>query len=119
MSFWVVPPTFSDVSGTRDAYGLYRQSCLTSTIIFVLTVIRWCFYCVFLCHIVLSVPSSLVVACWERAGLLALLCVMFYCDFVTFQYGVLSQVWYLIVPISDICFLPYFIDGSKSFVGPP
>ena len=29
------------------------------------------------CHAVLSVPCSLVITCWERADLLALLCVMF------------------------------------------
>ena len=28
---------------------------------------------------VLSVPCSLVVTCWERAGLLAVLCVAFSC----------------------------------------
>ena len=38
------------------------------------------------CHAVLSVPYHLVVTCWERADLLALLCVMFYCV------GVLDQV---------------------------
>ena len=43
------------------------------------------------------VPFSLVVTCWERAVLLALLYVMFSCAFVTFAYGVLGQVWYLIV----------------------
>ena len=63
---------------------------------------------VFLCHIVLSVPCSLVV-CWERTDLLVLLCVMFSCDFVTFLYGVLGQVWYLVVSIPDLCLLPYFV----------
>ena len=48
------------------------------------------------CNTVLSVPCSLVVTCWERADLLALLYVMFSCVFVTFPYGVLGQVWYLI-----------------------
>ena len=32
-----------------------------------------------LCCAVLSVPCSLVVTCWERADLLALLCVVLYC----------------------------------------
>ena len=52
---------------------------------------------VFLCHTALSVSCSLAVACWKRADLLAFLYVMFSCDFVTFPYGVLGQVWYLIV----------------------
>ena len=32
-----------------------------------------------LCHVVLSVPCSLVVTCWKRADLFALLYVVFYC----------------------------------------
>ena len=45
----------------------------------------FCYLCfVFVCHTVLSVPYRLVVTCWERAVLLALLCVMFswcFCHF--------------------------------------
>ena len=39
----------------------------------------WLFFviCVFLCHI-LSVSCSLVVTCWERVDLLAILSVMFF-----------------------------------------
>ena len=59
-------------------------------------------------YTVLYVPCSLVVTYWERADLLALLCVMFPCVFVTFPYGVSGQVWYLIVLISDLCLLVYF-----------
>ena len=70
-----------------------------------------CVFMLFLFHVcnaVLFVHCSLVVTCWERADLLALLCVMFSCVFVTFPYGVLGQVWYLIVSIPDICLLPFF-----------
>ena len=35
-------------------------------------------------------------------------CVMFSCVFVTFQYGVSGQVWYLIVLISELFLLLYF-----------
>ena len=59
------------------------------------------------CHAFLSVLCSLVVTCWERAGLLTLLCVMVSCVFVTFPCGVLGQVWYLIVLISDLFLLSY------------
>ena len=38
---------------------------------------------------------------------LALLCAMFSCVSVTFPYGVLGQVWYMIVSIPDICLIPY------------
>ena len=68
-----------------------------------------------LCHTVLSDPCSLVVTCWKRADLLALLCVMFSCDFVTFPYGVLSQVWYLIESIPDICLLHYLHIYDNNF----
>ena len=59
------------------------------------------------CRAVLSVHCSLVVTCWERANLLALMCDVFLC-FVTFLCSVLGQVWYLIVSIRDFCLLPYF-----------
>ena len=54
---------------------------------------------------------------WSPAGVglggvgddfLALLCVMFSCVFVTFPYGILGQVWYLIVSIPDRFLLSYF-----------
>ena len=66
------------------------------------------------CHAFLSVHCSLVVTCCERADLLALLCVMFYCVFVTFPCGVLGQVWYCTVLIPDLCLLTYFI--KKVFI---
>ena len=48
----------------------------------------------------------------ERADFLALLYVMCFCLFVTFPYGILGQVWHLIVSIPDLylCRLPYFKD---------
>ena len=53
--------------------------------------------------------SLLLVALWppvgKRADLLALLCAVFYCAFVTFSYGVPGQVLYL---IPDLCFPLYF-----------
>ena len=56
----------------------------------------------------MSIYCSLVVTCWERADSFAILCVTFFLCFVTFQYGVLGQVWYLIVSIPDLCLLSYF-----------
>ena len=44
--------------------------------------------------------------------LLALLYVMFSCAFVTFPYDFLCQVWFLIVTISDLCLLSYFVSYS-------
>ena len=65
------------------------------------------------CHTVLSFPCSLVITCWERADLLALLHVMFSCVFITFTYGVVGQVWYLIVWIPVFCLLPSFMKACK------
>ena len=68
-------------------------------------------YCGFVfcvCYDVLSVPCNLVIACWEIVDLLALFCVMFSCVFATFPYGVLGQVWYLIVSIPELCLLFHY-----------
>ena len=57
--------------------------------------------------------SLFIAALWspEGKGLLALVCDV-YCDFVTFPFSILGQVWYLIVSIPDPCCLSYF----ESFV---
>ena len=52
-----------------------------------------------------SVHCCLVVTCWERADLLAL---------VTFPCGILGQVWYLIVSFPDLCLLSYFVQPSPA-----
>ena len=56
------------------------------------------------CHAFASVHCCLVVTCWERVDLLALVCEV-YCVFGTFQCGILAQVWYLIVLFPDLCCL--------------
>ena len=56
-----------------------------------------------------------IAALWspEVKGLSSwLLFVIVYCDFVTFQFGILGQVWYLIVSITDPCSLSYFAETS-------
>ena len=45
------------------------------------------------CHVFLFFNCSLVVTCWERADLSALLYVMFHCVFVTFPCDVMGPVW--------------------------
>ena len=59
------------------------------------------------CHVFLSVHCNLVVTCWERVDLLALLFVMFHCVFVTYPCGVPGQVWCLFISISGLCILSY------------
>ena len=68
-----------------------------------------CFLCLVFLMISL-VHCSLVVTCWERADLLALVgnVYMFICVFVTFPCGILGQVWYLIVSFPDLCRLLIF-----------
>ena len=46
---------------------------------------------------------------WERADLLALVYVLFYCVIVTFPWGFIGQVWYLIVLVPDLYLLFYFV----------
>ena len=59
-----------------------------------------CYLCfMFVCHTVTYFPCSRV---------------MFSCVFVTFPYGVLGQVWYLIVSILDICLPLYFVTSNKT-----
>ena len=48
------------------------------------------------------------VTCLERAYLLALLCVVFSCDLVTFPSDFPGLIWYLIVSIPDLCLPLYF-----------
>ena len=67
-----------------------------------------CFFClVFAMPLCASVYMCLVVTCWERADLLALVCgvLLLVCHF---PIGILGQVWYLIVSIPDLCTLTYF-----------
>ena len=61
--------------------------------------------CVF--HAFASVHCCLVVTCRESADLLAFVCDV-YCVFVTFPFGILGLVWYLVVSIPDPCCLSYF-----------
>ena len=82
-----------------------------SKAILLLLIVFFCLVCV--CYIVLSVNCSHIVNCWEKTGPLALLDLMFY---VIFPYGVLGQVWILIVSIPELCILPFFIsnlNGSR------
>ena len=69
-----------------------------------------CVFClVFAMLLCASVYMCLVVTCWERADLLALVCAVLLLPVVChFPIGILGQVWYLIVSIPDLCTLTYF-----------
>ena len=66
------------------------------------------FICVCLYQTVMSVSSSPLATLWKRADLLAFLYVMSSCVFVTFPFGVLGQMWYLIVSIPVLCIFSLF-----------
>ena len=64
-------------------------------------------------HAFASVHCCLVVVtCWERADLLALVGDV-YCISVTFPCGIVGQVWYLIVSFPDLC-LRFYSDLDSS-----
>ena len=58
----------------------------------------------YLCLVFVMLSRLFIAALWspegKRADVLALVCGV-HCDFVTFPFGVLGQVWYLIVSIPD------------------
>ena len=58
-------------------------------------------------HAFTSLHYCLVITCWERADLLALVGDV-YCIFVTFPFVILGQVWYLVVSFPDLCRLSFF-----------
>ena len=64
-----------------------------------------------------SVNMCLVVTCWERADLLALVfgVLLRVCHF---HLGILGQVWYLIVSIPHLCTLNYFDISDVLSQGP-
>ena len=61
-----------------------------------------CYFCI----VFFMLSRLLIAALWSPAGkgLTSWLSfVMLYCMFVTFPFGILGQVWYLIVLIPDLC----------------
>ena len=66
------------------------------------------FFClVFAMPLYTSVYICLVVTCWERADLLALVCGVLLLN-CYFPICILGQVWYLIISIPYLCTLTYF-----------
>ena len=70
------------------------------------------FFCLlFVMLLCASVYCCLVVICWERADLLALVCDVLL-KVCYFPIGILGQVWYLIASIPDLCPLYYFYNQT-------
>ena len=98
---------------------LMRKMFIFDNLVLVIKVIfvdHLCWLCftfhVCLCCAVLSVPCRPVIASWERTDFFALLFAMFPCVFVTFPYGDLGQVCYLIESIHYLCLFLYFYDPT-------
>ena len=64
--------------------------------------------CICYCYTVLSVPCNIVIACWEMADLLALLCVTFSCVYVTLPYGI------LILVAKNLIWFSFNIENNKT-----
>ena len=60
------------------------------------------------CEELVPILHSVKFANCDICGSTGLSCILCLC-FVTFPYGVLGQVWYLIVLIRDLCFLSWLI----------
>ena len=69
------------------------------------------FWCVFIMLMYASFYCCLVVTCWERTDLLALVCdVLLWVRY--FPIGMLGQVWYFILLIPDICLFCTLLEIS-------
>ena len=71
----------------------------------------------YLCLVFVMLSRLFIAALWSPAGkglTTWLLFVMFNCGFVTFPYGILGQMWYMIVLIPYLCPLSYL--NSKYMV---
>ena len=95
-------------------YYMWDETLSPTVKSFLLTVPRryfvWWSFVLFMslvCHAFVFVHCYLVVTWRERADLLALVCDI-YCNFVTFPFGILGQVWYLFASIPDPYCLFYF-----------
>ena len=91
-------------TGLSPPVKYFNDSCKKVLLLWIICVFVFC-----VSHAFASVHCCLVVTCWERAGLLALVGDI-YCIFVTFPCGILGQVWYLIVLFTELClFLIYVL----------
>ena len=59
----------------------------------------------------ISIRFCLVITCRERDDRVVFLCIILSCIFVTLLHGVLEQMLYLIVSITDLC-LFFYINGT-------
>ena len=92
----------------NSPFKMYCAIVLTKKAVLLLRIICLFVSCVSL--VFASVHCCLVVTCWERADLLAIVGDIYFI-FVTFPCGTLGQMWYLIVSFSDLCHLSY-LEGT-------
>ena len=73
----------------------------------------------YLCLVFVKRLCPFIAASWSLAGkglTYWLSFVMSNCIFVTFPYGILGQVWYLIVSIYNFCCLSYFFNYDIFYI---
>ena len=73
----------------------------------------WILFVIYVSSLSVILSCMLLAALW-RPDHFTLLYVISICVFVTFRYGVLGQVWYLIVSLPDLCLLPYYVTNNKT-----
>ena len=67
----------------------------------------------YFCLLFVMISHLFIAALWSPAGkglVIWFAFVIFNCAFVTFQCGILGQLWYLILSIPDRCCLSYFYN---------
>ena len=84
---------------------MFKPSIIIFTVLSKAVFLLWIVFVIFVCFAaVLSVPCSLVITCWERACLLALLCIVF--SYVSVTSPFVSRVRYMVLGFIDSLTLP-------------
>ena len=107
----IKPNTYVSWSTSELRVSCYRESYLIPPVMILLTIPRRYFFCESVLFVfVFAILSGLFhTVMWSSKVLfLALLHVICSCAFVPFPYGILDQVWYLIVSFPGLCILSYF-----------
>ena len=106
-SFWAIMIIFVYRKIEKICYIIINTPAESQLILYVRSVLELAtfvgHFC-YLCFVFVMLSCFFVLALWPPTGK----GLMFYCGFVTFPCGVLGQVWYMIVSISDLCLLTYF-----------
>ena len=75
----------------------------------------WIIYVISVLFLLCVRAHLFICALWSHAGkwLTSWLSFVISCEVVTFSFGIMGQVWCLIVSIPDLCPLSYFLYGAS------